>query len=199
MNEPSAIDAQLAGALPALLWLPVAVGATYGPVVWVDGCQRPDIDELTRRLTAIEKQLTQLGEFELQRVYGRNETRWIYAYGRYANAFFLSVDVKAGSFTRPDLTLQPYQSQFVVSFNLEDGATISLLRSIAASQSLLLHFDPYPNGSRHYLRSASMRGAETTVRAGFNSCGQVSPSDSVLIVSLVCRYSLSSGESGNDR
>ncbi len=67
MNEPSAIDAQLAGALPALLWLPVAVGATYGPVVWVDGCQRPDIDELTRRLTAIEKQLTQLGEFELQR------------------------------------------------------------------------------------------------------------------------------------
>jgi len=28
-----------------------------------------------------------------------------------------------------------------VSFNLEDGATISLLRSIAASQSLLLHFD----------------------------------------------------------
>jgi hypothetical protein len=144
MNEPSGIDAQLVGALPALLWLPVAVGATYGPVVWVDGGQRPDIDELTRRLTAIEKQITQLGEFEIQRVYGRKETRWIYAYGRYANAFFLSVDVKAGSFTRPDLTLQPYQSQFVVSFNLEDGATISLLRSIAASQSLLLHFDPVP-------------------------------------------------------
>jgi len=144
MNEPSDIDAQLAGALPALLWLPVAVGATYGPVVWVDGGQRPDIDELTRRLTAIEKQITQLGEFGLQRVYGRNETRWIYAYGRYANAFFLSVNVKAGSFTRPDLTLQPYQGQFVVSFNLEDGATISLLRSIAASQSLLLRFDPVP-------------------------------------------------------
>jgi hypothetical protein len=144
MNEHSNIDAQLDAALSALLFLPVAVGATYGPVVWVDGGLRPDIDELTRRLTVIEKQITRLGESDLQRVYGRNETRWIYAYGRNANAFFLSVNVQAASFTRPYLTLQPYQSQFVVGFNLEDGATISLLRAIAASQSLLLHFDPVP-------------------------------------------------------
>ncbi len=74
--------------------------------------------------------------------------RWIYAYGRDANAFFLSVVVKAGSFIRPDLTPQPYQGQFVVSFNLEDRATIPLLRSIAASQSLLLHFDPVPEWAR---------------------------------------------------
>ena len=144
MSEHSDIDIQLDTALPALLFLPVAVGSSFGPVVWVDGGQRSDIHALIRRLAVIEKQITQLGEFELQRVYGRNETRWIYAYGRYANAFFLSVDVKAGSLTRPDLTLQPYQGQFVVSFNLEDRATISLLRSIAASQSLLLHFDPVP-------------------------------------------------------
>jgi len=107
ISEHSDIDTQLDTALPALLFLPVAVGETYGPVVWVDGGQRPDIDELTRQLTAIEKRITRLGEFGLQRVYGRNETRWIYAYGRYANAFFLSVNVKAGSFTRPDLTCSP--------------------------------------------------------------------------------------------
>ena len=171
MNEHSNIDAQLDAALSALLFSPVAVGATYGPVAWVDGGLRPDIDELTRRLTVIEKQITRLGESDLQRVYGRNETRWIYAYGRNTNAFFLSVNVQAASFTRPYLTLQPYQSQFVVGFNLEDGATISLLRAIAASQSLLLHFDPVPEWVKHYHRSASMRGAETTVRVGFNSCG----------------------------
>ena len=144
MSEQNTSDVQLELALPALMFLPVAVGTSYGPVVWVGSGQRPDLDELTARLALIEKQLPRLSEPELQRVYGQNVTRWIYAYGRFANAFFLSVSVQAGSFTRPVFTLQPYQSQFLVSFNLEDSATISLLHAIVASQSLLLHFDSVP-------------------------------------------------------
>lgn len=58
--------------LLALQCLPAAVGATYGPVVWVDDSSR---------------------EFELPRAYGKIETRWVYA-------FFLLVNLQAASFTR---------------------------------------------------------------------------------------------------
>ena len=165
MHEHSTSDVSLESALPALMFLPVAVGASYGPVVWVESGHRPDLDELTERLVLIEKHITRLSEPELQRVYGRTVTRWIYAYGRNANAFFLSVGLQAGSFIRPDLTLQAYQGQFVVSFNLEDSATISLLRAIVASQSLLLHFDPVPEWVKRLPPlSLDMRGRDYSTR-----------------------------------
>ena len=146
MDEENAraLAPQLDSALPAVFCLPVAVGYTFGPIVWVENDGRPDVRDLQARLASVGTYFSQFNEFELRRIYGKIEVRWIYAFGKHANAFFLWTRIQAPSFERPFVTLPAFQAELAVSFNLDDPATLALLRSIVASRTILIHFDEVP-------------------------------------------------------
>jgi hypothetical protein len=147
-QEGHALAAQLDTALPAVLSLPVAIGTAFAPVVWVDATGRPDVQELQARLSSVGEHFSQFSEFELRRIYGKTLVRWIYAFGKETNAFFLWVKIQFPSFERSYLTLPPFHMEQALSFNVDDPATVALLRSIVQSRSVLLRFEEVPQWVR---------------------------------------------------
>jgi hypothetical protein len=147
-KQEQALAAQLDTALPAVLSLPVAIGTAFAPVVWVDATERPDVRDLQARLSSVGEHFSQFSEFELRRIYGKIEVRWIYAFGRETNAFFLWVKIQVPSFERSFLALPAFHMEVAFSFNVDDPATVALLRSIVQSRNLLLHFDEVPEWVR---------------------------------------------------
>lgn len=81
-QEERRLSAQLDAALPAVLSLPVAIGYAFGPVVWVDSHGRADVQDLQARLSSVREHFSQLNDYELRRIYGKIEVRWIYAFGK---------------------------------------------------------------------------------------------------------------------
>jgi hypothetical protein len=147
-NEESALAYQLDAALPVVLTLPVAIGYAFASVVWVDSNGRQDVLDLQARLSSVGAHLSQFNEFELHRIYGKTQVHWIYAFGRKANAFFLWIKIQVPSFERLWLTLPAFQAEVTISFNVDDPATVALLRSLVVSRNLLLHFDDVPEWVR---------------------------------------------------
>jgi hypothetical protein len=145
-EEQRALAAQLDTALPAVLSLPVVIGPTLAQaqVVWVESAGRPDMLNLQARLSSVGAHFSQFSEFELRRIYGKTEVRWVYAFGKHANAFFLWIKIQTPSFARPFLTLPALQAELAISFNVADPPTVALLRSLVQCRSLFLHFDEVP-------------------------------------------------------
>jgi hypothetical protein len=143
-----ALAAQLDTALPAVLSLPVAIGTAFAPVVWVDAAGRPDARELQARLSSVGEHFAQLSEADLRSIYGETEVRWIYAFGRKRNAFFLWGKIQSPAFARSFLTLSAFHLELAISFNVDDPATVALLRGVVLSRSVLLRFEEVPEWVR---------------------------------------------------
>jgi hypothetical protein len=147
-QEERALAAQIDTALPAVLSLPVSVGYTFAPVVWVDSHRRPDVQVLQARLASVGEHFGQLNEFELRRIYGKIEVRWIYAFGKQTNAFFLWARIQVPSFERPFVRLPALQVELAFSFNVDDPPTVALLRSLADCRSMFVQFAEVPDWVR---------------------------------------------------
>lgn len=145
--EERALAAQLDAALPAVLSLPVAIGTVYGQVLWVDSHGRADVQALQERLSSLGDHFSQLYEFDLRRIYGKIEVRWIYAYGK-RNAFFLWARIQAPSFERPFVTLPAQRIELTISFNVDDPPTVALLRSLADCRTMFIQFAEVPDWVR---------------------------------------------------
>jgi hypothetical protein len=174
MKREQSIDELLRRALPAILHMQVTPGDTSLPVVWVDGTGQPDLRALNRRLLTIGEHHARLDAVERLAIYGLSEVQWIYAYRGDTSVFFLRVLVQMPAFACPFLTLEAFQTQFVIAFGLNDAPTIVLLRAIADSQFLLLHFDATPEwvgnpppGSRSVLGSEHAARILQLVHTGF--------------------------------
>jgi hypothetical protein len=174
MKSEQTIDELIRSALPAILYLQVTAEDTSAPVAWVDGTGRPDLSALTGRLLTIGDQYAHLDTVERESIYGLSEVQWMYVYRADASVFFLRVQVQMPTFARPFLELAAFQTQFVIAFGVNDDPTIALLRAIADSHSLMLHFDATPEwvgnpppGSRNALGSDYSGHIRQLLRTGF--------------------------------
>jgi hypothetical protein len=161
MKNEQSIDELLRGALPVILYMQVTTENTSAPVAWADGTGRSDLRALTERLLTIGEQYARLDAAERVGIYGQCEVQWMYAYRADTSAFFLRVQVQMPAFARPFLELAAFQTQFVVAFGLNDDPAVALLRALADSRSLVLHFDAVPEWVGNPLpRSRNVLGRE---------------------------------------
>ena len=147
-KEERNLASQIDAALPAVMALPLVISSVITSVVWVESEGRQDILNMQTRLSLLGAHFSQLNELELRRIYGQTGVRWIYAFGKQRNAFFLWIKTQVPSFERPFLTLPALQAELVISFNVDDPSTVALLRSIVGSRSMFVQFAEVPNWVR---------------------------------------------------
>lgn len=144
-NTPASLGTRLSSALPVQSHLPVFVGTTLMPMVWVDGSASPDATRLHERLTIIGKCLSQFSEGDIELLYGQLKARWICAYGS-TGAFFLQITIDAPPLTAT-VALPALHAEVTLRFSLDD-ATVRVLETIAKCRRVLLHFETEPEWVR---------------------------------------------------